>query len=430
MMSDIEAAGPEPTRSGTDGQPAPGPRRPTLSELALGGALLVGDNVAARLEVSGEPVPVSPTLDSVLRPVAEWDRSEPLAAARQTTIGMLAEARQQAGQSGRLVDEATDALGRSLDRVTRPVRRSRPLRPVRRRFHAWQARGESIVSRWRDTGRREEARSRAVAEASLGTFVHRSVTDITQSDQVQVLVQQVVQSQSTGLIEEILEEIRERMVSLDVLLSRRLRRASVAAPPFRTAYLRQRPALAVIPGVEWTMAGQYAGFASRAVALLIDLTLLMVALSLATNFINALVGLLNIDALLGRFFPADTVPGAVNAGLAGLTGTLLIIVYGVTTWSINGQTLGDLLMGVRIVRTDGRRVSLGHAILRMVGSYIAGLAFFAGFLWALVDGRRQGWHDKLAATVVVYDWAALPDEEFLREELQVTPVLPLQQRGP
>ena len=405
-----------------------GPRRPTLSELALGGALFVSDNVATRLQVTEEPEPAPPTMTSVLRPVAEWDQPDPLAAARQTTIGMLAEARAKAGHGGRFLDRTTDSLGRTLDRATRPIRRSTLLRPVRRRFHQYQARGEAIVGRWAETGRREEARSRAVAEASLGTFMQRSVSDLTQSEQVQILVQQVVQSQSTGLIEEILEEIRERMVSLDVALAQRLRRSPAAAPPFRAVYLRARPTLALVAGAERTMAGQYAGFASRSLAVAVDLTLLMVVLSLATTFINSLLSLFNVEALLGRFLPAGGLPEIASVGAAGLTGMLLVIGYGVISWSLNGQTIGDFLLGVRVVRADGHRVSFGRAVLRIIGSYLSGLLLFAGFLWALVDGQRQGWHDKLAGTVVVYDWPAVPDEAFMREELQVSAVLPRQQR--
>ena len=48
---------------------------------------------------------------------------------------------------------------------------------------------------------------------------------------------------------------------------------------------------------------------------------------------------------------------------------------------------------------------------------------------ALFDRRRQGWQDKLAGSVVVYDWPAVPDETFLREELNVSGVLPWQQRA-
>lgn len=416
---------------------APEPRRPTLGELALGGALYLGDNVSARLEA---PLPAEPpprTAQSVLRPVAEWDTGPdtPLIAARRVTVGMLADARQSARRGGRRLDRASDALGRALERASRPIRHSRPLRPVRRRFRLYEARGEQMVGRWAAAGRAEEARSRAVAEASLSGLVRRSVADLTASEQVQVLVQQVVQSQSTGLIEEIVEEFRERLVSLDVLLERRsrfIRRGvaadPLAAPPFRPAYLRVRPLLAAVPHADRTLAGHYAGFVSRFVALLLDIALLMVALSLTTTFVNALVGLFNLEALAGRFMTGDGAAAAVGVALTGLAGTLFIVAYGVIAWSLNGQTVGDLLVGVRVVRADGHRVSFGRAVARMIGCYVSGLALFLGFIWALYDGRRQGWHDKLAGTVVVYDWPAVPDETLLRDELHVTGVLPWQQR--
>jgi uncharacterized RDD family membrane protein YckC len=381
-----------------------------------------------------EPPPEEPprTLAAVLRPAAEWDTvpSSPLMTARHITVGALADARGSAGRGRRLLDDTTDALGRAADALTRPIRRSRLMRPVRTQFQRYQQRGEQQVARWEAMGRQEEARSRAVAEASLGNLMQRSMTDLTQSEQVQVLSQQVVESQSTGLIEEFIEEIRERMVSLDALLARRTRRSMPEEPPFRRGYLHTSPLLANIPMVEQTLAGQYAGFVSRVAAFLIDVTLLMIALSLATTFVNALVGLLNVEALVGRFMPSDTFAGALAAAIAGLMGTLLVITYGVLAWSINGQTVGDILLGVRVVRADGARVSLGRAMTRMLGAYLSGLPLFLGFLWALFDRRKQGWHDKLAGTVVVYDWPAVPDEQFLRQELGVRGVLPRQHHGP
>lgn len=412
----------ESQRPPEDATPAaPGPRRPTLSELAIGGVLIVGDNVAARLEVVEPPEIPMRTMETVLRPEAEWAQPDALVTARHTTLGMLAAARARTGRGGRLLNEATDALGQTLERASRPLRRSALLRPVRRRFHRYQTRGETIVAGWTEAGRREEARSRVVAEVSLSNLMQRSVADLTHHEDVQVLVQQVVQSQSTGLIEEILEEIRERMVSLDMTLARRLRRNPPETPPFRAAYLRVRPVLAAQPHVEQTMAGHYAGYVSRLVALGIDLILLMMALSLATTFINALLGLFNIEALLGRFIPTGTLPVGFGAALAGMAGTLLVAGYGVISWGLNGQTVGDFLMGVRVVRVDGHRLSFGRSILRMIGSYLSGLALFIGFVWPLFDRRRQGWHDKLAGTVVVYDWPAVPDEEFLRDELHLSP---------
>jgi uncharacterized RDD family membrane protein YckC len=72
-------------------------------------------------------------------------------------------------------------------------------------------------------------------------------------------------------------------------------------------------------------------------------------------------------------------------------------------WMLAGQTPGKRVMGVRIVRTDGQRLKWGNAIRREVGYGISTILFL-GYLWVLVDNRRQGWHDKLAGTMVVYAW--------------------------
>ena len=80
---------------------------------------------------------------------------------------------------------------------------------------------------------------------------------------------------------------------------------------------------------------------------------------------------------------------------------------------MTGQTLGMILMGLRVVTIEGRRLTVWRAIIRFIGYIIAALPFFLGFAWILVDNRRQGWHDKIAGTYVAYIWAAKPDERFL-----------------
>jgi uncharacterized RDD family membrane protein YckC len=83
-----------------------------------------------------------------------------------------------------------------------------------------------------------------------------------------------------------------------------------------------------------------------------------------------------------------------------------------------GQTPGKYLMGLRIVRTDTDRIRLGNAVLREIGYVLSGILFL-GYLWILFDNRRQGFHDKLAGTLVVYSW---PEGElkgtFARDRIQ------------
>jgi uncharacterized RDD family membrane protein YckC len=421
----------------TEAEPMDSSQATTFGRLTLGSALLLGDTVGARLnEAQAAAAPEPPTLESVLRPVAEWENTgNPFEQGRFIVIGAAKDVRDRIGQSGRGLFDATDAAGRLFEKATRDLRRSRPLRPVRVRFLRYQERGEDIISHWAALGHREEIQSRALAQATLGSLVQQSVNDLSESPHVQVLVQQVVANQGTSILEEVVEEIRERIVTVDILLEKHLARLTrlparqeLPAPPFRQEYIHSRPTLFKIPQVDLTMAGHYAGFISRLLAFFIDLIILILALSLTTTFINAFINLFNLQPFLGQLFDNNEAIRAVTAGLAALAGMLFVVAYGGLFWSLSGQTLGDLLFGVRVIRSNGSRVSFGRAILRIIGAYISGIALFLGFLWALWDPRHQGWLDKLAGTVVVYDWPAVPDELFLRDQLQVVGVLPRQRR--
>ena len=66
----------------------------------------------------------------------------------------------------------------------------------------------------------------------------------------------------------------------------------------------------------------------------------------------------------------------------------------------NGQTPGKMLMHIRVVKKDGAPLDDATAIVRYIGKYISGLIVI-GLLWAFWDENRQGWHDKVANTLVV-----------------------------
>ncbi len=66
-----------------------------------------------------------------------------------------------------------------------------------------------------------------------------------------------------------------------------------------------------------------------------------------------------------------------------------------------GQTPGKMLLGIRVVKTDGTDLTFVDSLLRYVGYLINSPIFMLGWLWSFWDPMRQGWHDKLARTVVV-----------------------------
>jgi uncharacterized RDD family membrane protein YckC len=67
-------------------------------------------------------------------------------------------------------------------------------------------------------------------------------------------------------------------------------------------------------------------------------------------------------------------------------------------------TPGKLLMSCHVVDAKtGNRISVLQAILRYFGYIISLLSLCLGFLWIIWDKRKQGFHDKIAGTVVIQD---------------------------
>jgi hypothetical protein len=74
------------------------------------------------------------------------------------------------------------------------------------------------------------------------------------------------------------------------------------------------------------------------------------------------------------------------------------------SWS-NGQTVGKRMLGLRVLRLDGKPITWWIAFER-AGGYAAGFATgLLGFAQVFWDANRQGIHDRIVGTVVVLDKA-------------------------
>ena len=99
---------------------------------------------------------------------------------------------------------------------------------------------------------------------------------------------------------------------------------------------------------------------------------------------------------------------AINAAIAQFQSDALPVnlvvsaVYNVVLMKLfNGQTLGKMVFGMRVVKKNGRRISVLDALLRNVLGYMVSQIFLLGYIWAFADAEKQAWHDKLAGTLVV-----------------------------
>jgi uncharacterized RDD family membrane protein YckC len=139
----------------------------------------------------------------------------------------------------------------------------------------------------------------------------------------------------------------------------------------------------------------YAGLVSRTLALALDTVLLTSGIVV----VGTVVGL-----GISLFVPGDT---NIHVGVGLVTAAigawwLIFGVYLACFWTLAGQTPGMRLMGLTVTAVDGRSLRLGRSLIRLAGMVLAALPLMAGYALILVDDRRQGLHDKLAHTSVVY----------------------------
>ena len=82
-------------------------------------------------------------------------------------------------------------------------------------------------------------------------------------------------------------------------------------------------------------------------------------------------------------------------------GFLVGLAYFAGMWTWKGTTVGGVVLGLKVVRADGKPVTPAVGIVRALGGAFSMMVFFLGILWIGWDRDKQGWHDKLAGTVVL-----------------------------
>lgn len=153
----------------------------------------------------------------------------------------------------------------------------------------------------------------------------------------------------------------------------------------------------------------YAGFWIRLWAFVIDSALvLMVAYPLLRFFYGASswdmdVLVNNPDALLREQI---TLTSGMDGLFRGPMDFIIQVVFPavavVAFWFFRSATPGKMAIGAQILDArTGAKPSTAQLIGRYFAYYVSLIPFCLGFLWIAFDARKQGWHDKLAGTVVV-----------------------------
>ncbi|UEC43346.1 MAG: RDD family protein [Methanothrix sp.] len=94
----------------------------------------------------------------------------------------------------------------------------------------------------------------------------------------------------------------------------------------------------------------------------------------------------------------------VGGSLGGIIVSLGVVVsVGYYTYFFgNGQTPGMMAMKIKLIGTDGTYpIGYFKGFLRWIGMIVSAVVILLGYVWILIDKKKQGWHDKIAGTYVV-----------------------------
>lgn len=155
---------------------------------------------------------------------------------------------------------------------------------------------------------------------------------------------------------------------------------------------------------------KYAGFWIRLFAYIIDTLLLLILFAIPVIFFK------------NRFAPEKVIERIEIGDMSMLLNisfflvTILIVIifsigYYIVSWSKWGKTLGMKILGIKVVDRDGKNISMGKAFLRwLMGYFLPGIIPYIGILFYIalgimigIDDKKQGWHDKVAGSFVVYE---------------------------
>lgn len=134
---------------------------------------------------------------------------------------------------------------------------------------------------------------------------------------------------------------------------------------------------------------EYAGFWIRVGAAMIDSVLILMVI---VPLLVAIYG--------WGYFGEQTsmIAGPADFLISWVAPAVAVIAF----WLYRQATPGKMVLSLRVVdASTGGALSVGQSVGRYLGYYVSTIPLLLGLIWVAFDRRKQGWHDKLAGTVVI-----------------------------
>lgn len=189
-------------------------------------------------------------------------------------------------------------------------------------------------------------------------------------------------------------------------------KASAAAPSPYAAPTSATTGEAVVNGGEIV----YAGFWKRVAAYFIDSLIVGIVGGVVAMVIGMVlgIGMAGIgggsDAMGAGFIAIQLLTNLVSIGLAAAY-------YAGFHASSGKATLGKMAVGIKVVRSNGERITIARGIGRYFAAMLSGLILCIGYLMAAFTERKQSLHDMICDTLVVDKWAFTDHPEWQQRGL-------------
>ncbi len=214
----------------------------TLTRLAIGAAGMGLDGLRRRIQKAEDKKLHTPHLDQAEQHIlpapvihenrmlttldSETIQEKKTAQLRYAVIGLILETQKNLETGLSAVDKLTRLTYRLTEPVFRPLSTNPMLSSFHRRYQTLVDRGQDVVTRWIELGRKEDRNSQVVAQEVIQMTVDEWIDSLTHNPEIRELVE----AQGTSLATEVVEEVRERTVSADTFLEG-LARSILRRPP-------------------------------------------------------------------------------------------------------------------------------------------------------------------------------------------------------
>lgn len=151
---------------------------------------------------------------------------------------------------------------------------------------------------------------------------------------------------------------------------------------------------------------RYAGFGARMLASILDSIAVAIVLYPFAGLFNSIYNSNEFLMLLqqGQTLSPEQMQEFISRQIGSIAyQNCIMSIFVLIFWMFLAATPGKLILRMKIVdaKTLGQ-VSRGNFFIRYFGYFVSLLPLGAGFIWIHYDKRHQGWHDKMAGTVVIY----------------------------